>query len=204
MVRAATGIIRTVAGTGNFGNCCNGQFYGDGGPATAAGLFQPSRIVFDAAGNLVFSDTYNHRIRRIAAATGIITTIAGSGPCCGAVGSFSGDGGPATSARFHIPYGLAVDGAGNLFVADACNHRIRRISATTSIITTVAGSGPGSPGGCQPGGYSGDGGPAVLARLSSPYGVAVHRGSLYIGDFDNDRVRRVGPGGIITTVVGHG
>lgn len=204
MVDASTGVITTIAGTGNFGNCCNGQFFGDGGPATSAGLYQPTRIVLDKQGNMLFSDTYNHRVRRIDVATGMITTIAGSGPCCGAVGSFSGDFGPATFARFHIPYGLALDGVGNLFVADACNHRVRKILAGISLVITVAGSGLGSPFGCELGGFSGDGGPAVLAELSFPYGVAFRSGTLYIGDFENDRIRTVNRLGTIKTIVGQG
>jgi sugar lactone lactonase YvrE len=186
-VDAATGIITTVAGDGAFG------FSGDGGPATSASLGFPSGVAVDSSGNLFIADFSNRRIRRVDAATGIITTVAGDG------GSrFSGDGGPATSASFSSPRGVAVDASGNLFIAVRGNSRVRRVDAATGIITTVAGDGSL--------GFSGDGGPATSASLSSPSGVAVDAsGNLFIADFSNSRIRRVDAAtGIITTVAGNG
>jgi hypothetical protein len=158
-VDAATGIITTVAGSGpsGFGD---GGFAGDGGPATSARLSSPRSVAVDVAGNLFIADSVNKRVRKVAAATGIITTVAGPGTF-----GFSGDGGPATSARLYVLEGVAVDAAGNLFIADLGNHRVRRVDAATGIITTVAGTGTF--------GFSGDGGPATSASLDSPRGVAV-------------------------------
>src|SRR3989441_101947 len=132
-----SGHIITVAGSGAPG------LDGDGGPATSAQLRYPSGVAIDAAGNLFIADAVNHRIRRVAASTGIITTVAGTGTA-----GFGGDGGSATGAQLWTPTGVAVDAAGNLFIADAGNNRIRRVAAGTGIITTVAGTGiPGSGGG---------------------------------------------------------
>src|SRR5262249_7183493 len=132
-VEAATGVITTYAGGGT-------TTPGDGGPATSAklGFWSgfPTGVALDASGNLFISDNQYQRVRRVDAATGIITTVAGNGGCC-----FSGDGGPATSARLNTPFGgLALDGVGNLFIADSDNIRIRRVDASTQIITTYAGS----------------------------------------------------------------
>ena len=115
-------------------------------------------MAVDGSGNLYIADIDNNRIRKVSA-TGIITTVAGNGTV-----GYSGDGGPATSAQLNVPFGVAVDASGNLYIADAYNHRIRKVSAT-GIITTVAGNGSG--------GYSGDGGPATSAQLDGPQGVAV-------------------------------
>ena len=184
-VDAATGIITTVAGSGVEG------FFGDDGPATAAALADPSGVAVDAAGNLFIADTLNHLIRRVDAASGIITSVAGSG----FVG-FSGDGGPATRAELFSPSGVAVDAAGNLFIADTFNHRVRKVDAATGIITSVAGSA---------GGFSGDGGPATTARLASPEDVALGAvDDLFIADRDNNRIRKVDAAGIIATVAGSG
>lgn len=186
-VDAATGIITTFAGNGLFG------FGGDGGPATNAQFDSPIGLALDAAGNLFIADQGNSRIRRVNAATGIITTVAGNGSSF-----FSGDGGPATSASLRFPSGVAIDAAGNLFIADRSNSRIRRVNALTGIIATVAGNGAF--------GFSGDGGPATSASLNSPLTVAVDSaGNLFIADTPNQRVRRVDAGtGVITTVVGNG
>jgi sugar lactone lactonase YvrE len=183
------GIITTVAGIGKDG------FAGDGGPATAARVKGPHGVAFDGAGNLFIADTVNQRIRKVTP-DGIITTIAGDGK-----EGFAGDGGPATAARFNSPQGLAVDLAGNLFIADLFNQRIRKISLDGTI-TTVAGSGPtGTAEGT--GAYAGDGGPATEARLNLPVGVAVDTvGNLFIADWSNNRIRKVSPDGIITTVAG--
>ena len=178
------GTISTLAGTGVRGAG------GDGGPATAAQLSAPRKAATDSAGNIFVADTENHRVRRISAA-GIITTVAGTGS-----GGYGGDGGPATAARLNNPHGVDVDAAGNVYVADSANHRIRRIS-TTGIITTVAGTGSTS--------FNGDGIPATQASLAYPKGVAVAPdGSLYVGDANHHRIRRFVPGGTISTVAGNG
>ena len=193
-VDAGTGVISTVAGDGTEG------FGGDGGAATAAQLRNPFGVAVDGAGNLYIADTFNHRIRRVNSA-GAITTVAGYGPTGEGGGGFGGDGGPAAAARLSFPVGVAVDGAGNLYIADAFNHRIRRVNSAGAI-TTVAGYGPTGVGG---GGYGGDGGPAAAARLSLPYGVAPDgAGNLYIADALNHRIRKVDAAGVISTVAGSG
>jgi sugar lactone lactonase YvrE len=173
---AATGIITTVAGNGVKG------FSGDGGPATGAQLDGPTGVAVDIAGNLYIADGTRDgqmRIRKVAAATGMITTVAGNGSQ-----GYSGDGGPATSARFQSLGGLAVDAAGNLYIADNFNNRIRMVSAITGIVTTVAGNGAT--------GQSGDGGPAANAQLNNPLAVAADAaGNLYIADSYNYRIRKV-------------
>ena len=179
------GIITTVAGTGSFG------FSGDGGPATSAEFDSPEDVVVDGAGNLYIADAgKNYRIRKVDTG-GIITTVAGT---WGA--GFSGDDGPATSALLNFPYGIALDGAGNLYIADTVNHRIRKVD-TGGTITTVAGTGAA--------GFSGDDGPATSAQLNFPYGVALDgAGNLYIADTVNNRIRKVDTNGAITTVAGGG
>ncbi len=132
-VTAATGVITTMAGTGVAG------FTGDGGPATAAQLNDPRAVAVDEEGNVFIADTRNHRVRKVAAGTGVITTMAGTG-----VAGFTGDGGPATAAQLNGPMGLAVDGAGNLFIADTWNDRIREVTAAAGVIGTVAGALGGS------------------------------------------------------------
>ena len=185
-VNTSTGVITTVAGTGLRG------FSGDGGRADRAQLDEPSGVLLDGAGNLYFEDGTtrgNSRIRRVDAVTGAIRTVAGNGSH-----GYSGDGGPATSAQFHSLGGLAVDGAGNLYIADNFNNRIRMVSATTGTITTVAGSG-------KPG-HSGDGDQATSADLNNPLDVAVDAlGDLYIADSYNYRIRKVTRAtGVITTL----
>jgi hypothetical protein len=143
-----TEIINTVAGGGSSGP-------GDGGPATSATLNQPGGVFVDASGNLFIVDTNNGRIREVPAGSNIITTVAGNG-CCG----FGGDGGPATSALFYQPLSVAVDSSGNLYIADTGNDLIRKVSASSGIITTIAGRY-----GLE--GYAGDGGPAMRREISS-------------------------------------
>jgi DNA-binding beta-propeller fold protein YncE len=147
-------IITTAVGTGEKG------YAGDGGPAVRALLNGPFDVGFDAHGNLYFSDTFNHCIRRVDARSGVITTCAG----CGEAG-YSGDGGPATRARFNEPYGIALDNAGNIYVADRHNHCVRRIDGSSGIVTTFAGNGSS--------GFDGDGGPASRAGLVEPNGLAL-------------------------------
>jgi hypothetical protein len=186
-VDAATGVISTVAGGANFG------FAGDGGAATAASLAFVTDVTLDAAGNLYIADASNNRIRKVAAATGIITTVAG-----GASPGFAGDGGPATGASLNFPVGITLDASGNLYIGDQNNGRIRKVYAGTGIITTLAGNGSLA--------FAGDDGPATSASLNHPGGLALDAsGNLYIADQDNFRVRRVAAAtGIITTVAGNG
>jgi uncharacterized repeat protein (TIGR01451 family) len=193
-VAAATGVITTVAGTGAAG------YSGDGGPATSADLYQPNSVVVDAAGNLLIADTMNNRIRKVNAATGIITTVAGSGSY-----GYAGDGGAATSASISLPQGLAVDEVGNIYFSDTANQRVRVVSAATGLITTFAGNASCSVisrNTCS----GGDGGPAVDAELSYPLELAVDgAGNLYIDDWGNNLIRKVNAAtGIITTAAGIG
>src|SRR5437660_815761 len=185
-VDASTGIITTVAGNGGF------TFSGDGGLATAASLNHPAGVALDTNGNLFIADAYNCRVRRVDGSSGIITTVAGNGEF-----SFSGDGGPAIAASLWLPIGVRVDTDGNLFIADLYNHRVRRVDASTGIITTFAGSGQS--------GVSGDGGLATSVDIS-PVGVAIESsGNLLIADADSKRVRRVHPSSnLIATVAGSG
>ncbi len=179
-----SGIISTIAGDGNMG------FSGDGGPATAAQLNIPIDVAADAGGNIFFIDQANLRIRKIAT-SGIISTIAGNGSM-----GFSGDGGPAVAAKLSSPTGLTIDASGNIYFTDQGNQRVRKIN-TAGIITTVAGN--GTPG------FSGDGGPAVAARLNAVIDVAVNAaGELFIADQNNQRIRKVSAAGIITTLTGSG
>ena len=176
----AGGILTTVAGTGERG------YGGDGGPAAGAWLHYPHGVALDAAGNLYIADSENHRIRRVDV-SGVITTIAGTGES-----GYTGDGVPAAGAWLHTPKGVALDGAGNLYIADAGNHRVRRVDGTGTI-ATIAGMGER--------GYGGDGGPAIAAQLAEPTGVAVDgSGNLYIADRWNSRIRRMDASGTLTTV----
>ena len=166
-----SGIITTVAGNGTSG------FSGDGGLATNAELVNPSDITFDSAGSMYIADLGNQRIRKVDI-SGIISTVAGNG-----IAGFNGDGGQALLAELNNPIGVAVDGLGNLFIADQVNHRIRMVDAS-GIITTVAGSGTQ--------GFSGDGGLSASAELNGPTHVTLDiSGNLYIADKDNSRVRLV-------------
>ncbi len=190
-----------MAGNGTLG------FSGDGGPATSAQLSGPANVAVDSAGNLYIVDRGNQRIRKVSNPSspsgGIITTVAGGG-------NSLGDGGPATSASLNNPSAVAVDSAGNLYIADSYNNRIREVS-TNGVITTVAGGvpptgpipvlGPGLP---PYGGFGGDGGPATGAQLYDPTGIAVDSsGNIYIADYYNGRIREVS-NGVINTVAGGG
>jgi len=171
----ADGIITTVAGRGNY----DGDYGGDGGLGTSAAFSGPRSVAVGPDGIIYIADEGNHRIRRIGP-NGIITTVAGNG-----AGGYSGDGGPATSASLYGPGGVAVGTDGSIYIADQANLRIRRVGPD-GIITTVAGNGVG--------GYSGDGGSATSASFYTPFGVAVGPdGIIYIADYSNFRIRRVGP-----------
>lgn len=173
---AGTGMLSLVAGNGTMG------FSGDNGPAVDAQFTNPFGIAVDSLGNVFVADTGNNRIRKVSG--GIITTVAGNG-----VAYFGGDNGPAATAELNAPWGIAIDGAGNLFIADLYNRRVRKVS--NGVITTVAGNGQT--------GYSGDNGPATAAKLI-PIAVAVDaQGNLFIAGDEN--IREVS-GGTITTVAG--
>jgi hypothetical protein len=182
-VAGLIGIIHTVAGIGA------GGYSGDEGMATNAGLTSPSSVAVDGFGNFYISDQGDNRIRKVDT-NGIISTLAGTNST-----GFSGDGGLATNAKLSSPTGVAVDGSGNLFIADWHNNRIRKIS-TNGFITTVAGT--------NAAGFTGDGGLAVNAMLSSSStAVAVDGvGNLFIADSGNNRIRKVDTNGIITTFAG--
>ncbi len=178
---AATAVISTMAG-GRTATLPGGGF---------AQLEQPRTAAVAANGDVYFTDTYHHQIRRLDRA-GVMTTIAGNG-----YAGSSGDGGPATEASLNTPHGVAVDNRGHVFIADSPNHRIRRVDLATGTITTVAGTGQE--------GFGGDGGPATAARLNRPrFLIVAPDGSLIIADTANYRVRRVDPAGTITTIAGTG
>jgi serine/threonine-protein kinase len=183
-ISAATGVIDTVAGTGER------AFSGDGGPTTVAALNAPDSLAFDGAGNLYVAE-YENRVRRIDAGTGVISTVVGNG-----AEGFSGDGGPARNALISHPHGLAVAAGGTIYLADTWNQRIRRVDPAGTI-TTVAGTGAQ--------GHGGDGGPAARAVFDDPVHVALGPdGALYVSDGSNNRIRRVGADGVVRTVAGGG
>lgn len=173
MVDVATGIITAVAGVaGETGN--------NDGPVAEARLNSPLGVAVNASGSVVYvADEGNHKVRKVDVSAGEVTTVAGTG-----ISGFSGDNGLATAANLDSPSGVALDAAGNLYIADTDNHRIRRVSSA-GVITTVAGTGAA--------GFSGDGGPATAAQLDSPVAVAVDgvTGDLYIADLQNQRIRKV-------------
>ncbi len=180
-------LIETIAGTGV------GGFNGDGIPATSAEVNSPFGMAVDPAGDVFFIDFGNDRVREINHGTGLISTVAGTG-----VEGYNGDGIPATSAELQYPSAIALDAAGDLFIADRFNNRIREVNAKTGLISTVAGTGVG--------GYNGDGIAATSAELDEPYAIALDaNGNIYIADFDNQRVREVNhSSGLISTVAGTG
>jgi sugar lactone lactonase YvrE len=189
-VAAGTGTISLAAGTGIIGAT------GNGGLAIDAQLYTPQRIAVDSAGNLYIADSYNYVVRKVDAITGIITVYAGNGTP--GYKSGIGDGGPATQAQLGAPAGLAFDSAGDLYISDSTNNSVRMVSATTGIITTVAGNGATSP--------LGDGGPALSAAVPYPGALALDSaGDLFIATPNNGRVRKVAAGtGIISTAAGNG
>ncbi|MBV8845553.1 MAG: SMP-30/gluconolactonase/LRE family protein, partial [Bryobacterales bacterium] len=180
---AANGTISTVAGNGTPG------FSGDGGAAASAQLSFPSGLAIDNAGNIYFSDTASQRVRKISG--GNISTVAGNGNS-----GYAGDGGLATNAQLNSPIGLALDGAGNLYIADFSNQVVRKVTPGGGI-STLAGTGIA--------GYAGDNGQAAQAQLNGPAGVTVDSsGNVYIADSGNHVIREVTPNGTITTVAGNG
>jgi trimeric autotransporter adhesin len=190
MITKRTGVITTVAGYG-----IGGTNSGDGGQATLAELSSPQDVALDASGNIYIADTSNDRIRMVDTSTGVITTVAGGGKY--EIGNVR-DGGQAILADLSLPIGVIIDASGNIYIADAAHYRIRMVTKSTGVITTVAGTGTT--------GYSGDGGPATSAKLSFPCGIAVDAsGNIYISDRENGRVRMVTRStGVITTVAGNG
>ena len=182
-----SGVINTIAGNGTAG------YSGDNGSALNAELQYPTCVAMDSKWNVYVADYYNNRIRKIAASTGVITTVAGNGTA-----GYSGDGGVATSAELNYPSCVAVDGSGNIYIADTSNNRVRKVTASTGIITTVAGNGTY--------GYGGDGGTATNAYLALPSGVTADTcGNIYLADTGNNRIRKiVGSTGNISTAAGNG
>jgi Bacterial Ig-like domain (group 3)/Putative Ig domain len=186
-VSATTGLISDVAGDGGYG------YNGDGIPATSAQLGFPVSIALDSAGNLYIADFSNQRIREVSAATGLISTIAGTG-----VAGYNGNGIAATSAELNYPDGVTLDAAGDVFISDSHNNMVREVNASTRLISTVAGTGTA--------GYNGDGIAATSAELNAPEAVAIDAsGNLFISDNANQRVREVSADtGLISTVAGTG
>ncbi len=178
------GIISTIAGNGTAG------FSGDGGAATAAMLSGPVSLAFDTSGNLYIGDFYNARIRRVST-SGVITSVAGNGTT-----GYSGDGGAATAAKINSPRSIAFDAANNLYIGDQGNYRVRKVTTSTGIITTFAGTGTA--------GYYGDGGQATAALINYVYGITFDTtGNLYIADAAN-HIRKVNLSGVISTIAGDG
>lgn len=173
VVDATTGIITTLAGTGS------ASFSGDGGNAAAATMDSPNAICVDASGNVYFVDNGNLRIRMIQAGTNKISTVAGNGSF-----NFSGDGSPATGATFKNPNGVAVDGAGNIYISDSGNERIRKVDALTGIISTIAGTGTA--------GFTGDGGVATSAKVNGLNSIYANTsGQVFLVDGNNHRIRKL-------------
>jgi len=182
------GKMTTVAGSGGAG------YSGDGGRAASARLNEPTGLALDAKGNLYIADSANNVIRRVDAKTGVITTVAGdyaADKASDGLGGFSGDGGPATSAQLNDPQGVAIDGAGDLFIADTFNNAIREVTPAGTI-STVVNAAPAA-GGAPPSGGETSGGAPTASKLNTPYGVAIDPGteSLYVADTTNSKIAQV-------------
>jgi serine/threonine-protein kinase len=186
--------IRTLTAGGTLGVFAGAGipgFLGDGGPASDARINKPGAAVVGPDGSVYIGDAGNHRIRKVTP-NGIITTIAGNG-----TEGYSGDGGPATAAQLSSAERIAVDPSGNVYIADYGNNRIRKIDASTGVITTIAGTGAE--------GYNGGGGPAAQAEINSPNDVAVtDDGTVYFANLGSDTVQKISPSGILATVAGTG
>jgi len=188
-----SGQVTRVAGPPADPQNGNVGYSGDGGQAANAKLFKPAGLTLDTAGNLYISDSGQNVVRKIAA-NGIITTVAGNGNT--SLGSSSGDGGPAINAQLNFPTAVAVNAAGDLYIADTLSSRVRVVSAASGIINTAAGNGTAA--------FSGDNGPAVNASLNRPFGLAIDAANnLYIADRFNSVIREVS-NGIINTIAGQG
>ena len=177
------GNLFTYAGNGN------AAYFGDGGQATKASVNKPEGLALDGAGNLYIADSFDNAVRKVTP-SGVITTIAGNG-----LTGFAGDGGPATRAQLNRPRAVAADSAGNVYVADSDNHRVRRID-TAGNINTIAGNGSIE--------FFPDDSSGVSSSLTNPAGVAVDaQGNVYISDTGHNRVRKLFPSGAITTIAGY-
>jgi sugar lactone lactonase YvrE len=181
------GEIFTLAGVGGVVG-----YTGDGGQASSALLYNPNGVAVDKAGNIYFADSQNNVVRKVNVVTGVVTTIAGLGPDNA---GYMGDDGPATAAMLNNPFGVALDGAGNIYISDSGNNMIRKISG--GIITTIAGTGEE--------GYSGDGGAATSATFLSLKGIVVDiYNNIFIADAGNNAIRKITDDGIISTYAGNG
>ena len=193
------GALSTIAGNGTFCAMATGSC-GDGPTATAANLAAPAGVAVDGAGNVYIADTDDQKIRKVTPA-GAISTIAGNGTACAMPTGTCGDGATATSANLNFPQGAAVDGAGNVYVADSSDNKIRKVTPAGAI-STIAGN--GNPCG-TPTGTCGDGPTATNANLRTPGGVAVDgAGNVYVADTDDQKIRKVTPAGVISTIAGNG
>lgn len=186
-ITASTGIINTIVGTGTTGSS------GDGSIATNAEIYAPGGVFIDKFRNVYVADWGNNKVRKITYSTGVISTIAGTG-----VGGYYGDGGIAKNAKISRPVDVFCDTSGDVLIAELDNHVIRMVNSITGLITTVAGNGTA--------GFSGDGGPAVNAKLNQPTGLFVDKqNNIYIAEYGNGTIRKVDAvTGIITTVAGTG
>lgn len=184
-----SGTVRYVVNSGAVAK----RFGGDGSPAVEALLNFPTAVAVDRAGHLYIADTMNHRVRRVDAINGVITTVAGTGHP-----QYAGDGGAATAATLNEPAALVIGQKGLLYIADQSNNRVRAVDFITGLIRTIAGTGSTT--------YNGDGIPATEASLAGPSGLALDsEGTLYIADTFNGRIRAIDPvTGLIRTVVGDG